>query len=107
MWTPPTVTDNSGMVTLTSSHNTSDSFPIGTTIVNYTAVDGAGNMADVCSFNVTITGRVKHLICLLQVVLARMFCNIVPLIFLHADLSGHDQLFVAYVLNEKLQLEIF
>ena len=62
-WTLPTVTDNSGLVTLTSSHNTSDSFPIGTTEVNYTAVDGAGNMADVCRFNVTITGRVKQFAC--------------------------------------------
>ena len=59
-WTPPTVTDNSGMVTLTSSHNTSASFPIGTTEVNYTAVDEAGNMADVCRFNVTIRGRVSQ-----------------------------------------------
>ena len=58
-WAPPKVRDNSGLVTLTASHNTSDSFPIGITQVNYTAVDGAGNMADVCSFNITITGRVK------------------------------------------------
>ena len=66
-WTPPTVTDNSGLVTLTSSHNTTDSFPIGTTEINYTAVDGAGNMADVCRFNITITGKLKHYFsCLLK-----------------------------------------
>ena len=59
-WTPPTASDNSGLVTLTSSHNSSDSFPIGITQVNYTAVDGAGNMADVCSFNVNITGKPKR-----------------------------------------------
>ena len=59
-WTPPTARDNSGLVTLTSSHNTSDSFPIGVTQVNYTAVDAAGNMADICGFNVNITGKVKQ-----------------------------------------------
>ena len=58
-WTPPKVRDNSGLVTLTSSHNVSDAFPIGVTQVNYTAVDRAGNMADVCSFNINITGKEK------------------------------------------------
>ena len=59
-WTPPTARDNSGLVTLTSSHNSSDSFPIGVTQVNYTAVDAAGNMADICGFNVNITGNGKQ-----------------------------------------------
>ena len=70
-WTAPTVKDNSGNVTLTSSHKSGDSFPIGTTEVNYTAVDGAGNMADVCRFNVTILGRVKQSICILKVIFLR------------------------------------
>ena len=48
--------DNSGFVTLTSSHDPGSSFSVGTTEVNYTAVDGAGNMAQVCAFNVTING---------------------------------------------------
>ena len=56
LWTPPTADDNSGMVTLTCSHRPGDSFPIGITKVNYSAVDAAGNEADVCCFNVTIKG---------------------------------------------------
>ncbi len=51
-WTPPTVTDNCA-VTLTSSHHPGDSFDIGTTEVQYTAVDNSGNTTT-CSFTVTI-----------------------------------------------------
>ena len=55
-WTAPTASDNSGFVTLTSSHDPGTPFALGTTEVNYTAVDPAGNMAEVCAFNVTING---------------------------------------------------
>ena len=55
-WTPPTASDNSGMVTLTSSHNSGDTFPIGATTVTYTAVDPDSNMVT-DSFTVTITGK--------------------------------------------------
>ncbi len=52
-WTAPTATDNCS-VTLTSTHNSGDVFPIGaTTSVTYTATDGAGNTA-LCSFDVTV-----------------------------------------------------
>ena len=54
-WTPPTTTDNYGMVTLTSDYNPGDWFAIGTTTVTYTATDASGNTA-MCSFNVTILG---------------------------------------------------
>ena len=55
-WIAPVASDNSGFVTLTSSHDPSTLFSVGTTEVNYTAVDRAGNMAQVCAFNVTING---------------------------------------------------
>ena len=55
-WTPPTASDNSGAVTLTSSHNPGDTFSLGVTTVTYTAVDAASNMVT-DSFMVTITGK--------------------------------------------------
>jgi hypothetical protein len=53
-WTAPTATDNSGSVTLTSNFDPGAVFPVGTTLVTYTATDAAGNMTT-CSFNVTVT----------------------------------------------------
>jgi len=53
-WDPPTVSDNCGSPTLTSSANSGDSFPLGTTSVSYTATDGDANSVG-CSFNVTVT----------------------------------------------------
>ncbi len=55
-WTEPTANDNSGSVTLTSSHSSGDAFPIGETIVTYTAVDDAGNQIEE-TFTVTIEGE--------------------------------------------------
>ena len=55
-WSAPSASDNSGFVTLTSSHGSGTLFSVGTTEVNYTAVDAAGNMAEVCAFNITING---------------------------------------------------
>ncbi|XP_072050008.1 sushi, von Willebrand factor type A, EGF and pentraxin domain-containing protein 1-like [Amphiura filiformis] len=52
-WTKPTATDNSGSVTLTSTHEPGYPFPIGTTTVTYTAVDSNGNRVTK-SFNVTV-----------------------------------------------------
>ena len=57
-WTPPTATDNSEAVTLTSDYSPGDWFPIGTTTVTYTAVDASGN-TETCSFNVTVVGMYK------------------------------------------------
>ncbi|MGB0429164.1 MAG: collagen-binding domain-containing protein [Bacteroidia bacterium] len=51
-WTTPNSYDNCS-VTLTSTHNSGDDFPIGTTTVTYTAVDASGNTAT-ASFNVTV-----------------------------------------------------
>ncbi|MDT0553603.1 HYR domain-containing protein [Urechidicola vernalis] len=52
-WTPPTAADNCG-VTVSSTHNPGDTFPVGTTTVTYTATDGEG-LIDSCSFDVVIT----------------------------------------------------
>jgi gliding motility-associated-like protein len=52
-WPVPVATDNCS-VTITTNHNSGESFPIGTTAVTYTATDGSGNKS-VCTFNVTVT----------------------------------------------------
>jgi regulation of enolase protein 1 (concanavalin A-like superfamily) len=52
-WTAPTASDNCGNVTLTSTHNPGDLFPIGVTTVTYTADDGNGNTAT-CSFDIQV-----------------------------------------------------
>ncbi|XP_072041430.1 uncharacterized protein [Amphiura filiformis] len=42
-WIEPNATDNSGVLTLTSSHGAGDMFPLGVTLVTYAAVDPSGN----------------------------------------------------------------
>ena len=56
MWREPTVTDNSGLFTVTSSHTPGFAFGIGTTTVMYSAVDASGNR-NVFSFDVTVLGE--------------------------------------------------
>ncbi|XP_071810840.1 uncharacterized protein [Apostichopus japonicus] len=51
-WGQVTVVDNNGPPMLTTSH-TPGEFPVGTTLVEYTATDIAGNI-QVCAFNVTV-----------------------------------------------------
>ena len=55
-WIPPTASDNSGSVTLTSNYEPGDTFPIGDTLVRYNATDPHFNEA-MTSFTVTITGN--------------------------------------------------
>ena len=55
-WSEPTVSDNSGSITLTSSHKPGDSFPIGNTTVTYTAEDMYSNVAT-GSFVITVFGK--------------------------------------------------
>ena len=45
-----------GSYTITLSHNSSDAFPIGQTIVTYTAVDEGSNMVTQ-SFTITVEGK--------------------------------------------------
>ncbi len=71
-WTEPTVNDNCGPVTLTSSHTSGTSFPEGVTTVTYTAVDACGNAATPVSFTVTVS----------------CVCNTPPTIFCPADFTG-------------------
>ncbi len=52
-WTSPTTTDECGMASLTSTHNSGDVFPSGETIVTYTATDECGNIST-CSFSITV-----------------------------------------------------
>ncbi|EPB65716.1 HYR domain protein, partial [Ancylostoma ceylanicum] len=52
-WIAPTATDNCDSVIITSTHNPGASFPIGLTIVTYTATDLFGNQST-CTFNVTV-----------------------------------------------------
>lgn len=51
-WTPPSAQDNCS-VNVTTSHQPGTSFPIGETMVTYTATDPSGNTA-ICSFRVTV-----------------------------------------------------
>lgn len=53
-WTAPTPTDDCDPTpTLTSSHQSGDAFPVGTTLVTYTAEDASGQSTN-CTFTVTI-----------------------------------------------------
>ena len=57
VWGPPTVVDNcAALVTITSTHNSGDIFPIGITTVTYTATDPGGSTAS-CSFDVIVTDK--------------------------------------------------
>jgi len=53
----PLVVDNCSVISMTQSdasgYTSGDIFPVGTTVISYTAVDGSGNTYT-CSFNVTI-----------------------------------------------------
>jgi hypothetical protein len=53
-WLAPTEADNCSGVILSGSHNSGDTFPIGTTTVTYTATDASGNTTT-CSFDVTVS----------------------------------------------------
>lgn len=52
-WTEPTATDNDRVVSFASNHQPGYSFPVGTTIVTYTAMDNAENIVT-CSFYVIV-----------------------------------------------------
>ncbi len=53
-WATPTVTDNCGNPVMTSSHNSGDQFPVGSTTVSIHIDDGHGNALDF-AFDVNIT----------------------------------------------------
>ncbi|XP_033096234.1 uncharacterized protein LOC117100567 isoform X3 [Anneissia japonica] len=53
-WTEPIAMDNHYIMNFTSNYKSGDTFVIGVTEINYTAVDPSGNIA-ICSFYVNIT----------------------------------------------------
>ena len=55
-WFEPMATDNSGQVNVTGTHTPGTLYPIGDTIVIYTAVDSSGN-SDMCTFTITVIGE--------------------------------------------------
>ncbi|XP_030839157.1 hyalin isoform X4 [Strongylocentrotus purpuratus] len=61
-WTPPTASDNSGSVSLTSDYSSGDPFPIGSTRVTYTATDGSGNSVMTCTFDIAVHDNEKPVI---------------------------------------------
>ncbi|MGK0189391.1 MAG: hypothetical protein ACI9R3_005208 [Verrucomicrobiales bacterium] len=60
-WTPPSASDNVGVVTFTGSHTSGTAFPVGVTTVSYTATDAAGN-ATTAAFTVTVADQETPLI---------------------------------------------
>ncbi|MGB1636044.1 MAG: HYR domain-containing protein, partial [Flavobacteriales bacterium] len=52
-WTDATATDNCSLVSFVQSHNSGDTFALGTTTVTYTATDATGNI-QTSSFTVTV-----------------------------------------------------
>ncbi|HRI26987.1 MAG TPA: HYR domain-containing protein [Chitinophagales bacterium] len=52
-WAPPVANDDTGIPTVSGTATSGSSFPVGTTVVTFTATDGAGNTAT-CSFNVVV-----------------------------------------------------
>ncbi|HEX5170221.1 MAG TPA: HYR domain-containing protein [Cyclobacteriaceae bacterium] len=60
-WTAPTATDVCSAVVLTASHATGATFPVGQTIVTYTAKDNAGN-SSICTFTVTVEDKTPPVI---------------------------------------------
>ncbi len=54
-WKEPTVFDNDGILSVINSHNQSDLFYAGETVVTYVATDNSFNTAT-CSFTLTVQG---------------------------------------------------
>ncbi len=52
-WTEPTASDNVGVTSFTNNYDPGDTFPIGTTLVQYVASDAAAN-ASTCSFQIVV-----------------------------------------------------
>jgi gliding motility-associated-like protein len=60
-WTAPTASDNCSVSSFTSTHTSGSEFNLGSTTVNYTATDAAGNTST-CSFVVTVTDNTPPVI---------------------------------------------
>ncbi len=53
-WSTPNATDNCGVSSFTSTHQSGTTFPTGSTLVTYTALDNCGNQTT-AAFQVTVT----------------------------------------------------
>ncbi len=62
-WTAPSATDNCPGVTLTSDHAPGSSFPVGATLVTYTATDASSHVTT-ASFTVTVVDNTSPLVTL-------------------------------------------
>ena len=60
-WNPPTASDNCPGVSLSTNHISGEAFPVGATLVTYTATDHAG-LTTTCSFTVTVVDNQLPLI---------------------------------------------
>jgi hypothetical protein len=60
-WQNPTASDNCPGVDLVQNYYSGSSFPIGTTVVNYSVTDNAGNTVS-CSFSVTIVDQANPIV---------------------------------------------
>jgi len=71
-WDLPTAIDNCSITSLTGTYNPGDTFPIGTTIVTYIAIDPSGNSA-ICSFSVVIEDNISPMFsfCPTEVIIAQ------------------------------------
>lgn len=57
-WVVPSVVDDLDPTpTVIASHTQTDPFPIGRTVVEYTARDNGDNLATPCSFSITVQGK--------------------------------------------------
>lgn len=74
-WTQPTFADNSGAFTVTTNYEPGDTFPIGTMLVTYEAVDSSGNNG-ICSFTVTVIGILN-----IPLVFLSIYSNLLELVF--------------------------
>ena len=81
-WTAPTASDNCSVASFTSTHASGAIFPVGTTIVTYTAIDGATPPNSItCNFTVTVEDTTAPVIIgcpvniILQTGLGRTTCD--------------------------------
>ena len=75
-WTPPDIRDNTdNSLSQGVPYNPGDLFPLGVTVVNYTATDDTGNVG-FCTFLVTVVGMYLHAFCFQIPFLQRHFYDL-------------------------------
>ncbi|MEG4235765.1 HYR domain-containing protein [Microcoleus sp. Pol11C3] len=98
LWNPPTASDNCVGVTMTGTHVSGQTFPIGTTTVTYTATDASG-LSTSCSFNVVVTDKqLPSITCAANVTVNNITNECKAVVSLTAPVTG-DNCGVASVTN--------